>query len=423
MSFEDSNGNVGVSYRGSDADWTKGGANDWVFADLGEYFSGDSRQRQEALEFFDRVKNEDGNNYIYGHSLGGNLTSHTFLENHEQIQEAFTINGLAIDQAELDTPEKLAAFNSDKYNCNIICGDLVGNFKNYSLYENNVHFIQNNGEMPRNFASAHLVQAASCDENGNFKRTNRQEMEQEMGLGVRAVSHAAQFVRDTLSKIQHTYENARNAIAQAMDRVVPEKAKDFVDQAGKRIEEAVPAEWKEKAFDAKQKISDFGDSVKIKFEQTMVHDRETRIGIAENVIGAVKDFGDSIRNGFEQVEPTTDDFEMDGPMFNPTSKQQAQQSSMDLSKEINVNELYQDMIYAQVDVAQRFQEIKDREDVMGKGSGEISIDSLFSDSAPMSSLEEIDLGDIFQDNDMECGFEDIGICDIDFGDCEPNLER
>jgi hypothetical protein len=96
---------------------------------------------------------------------------------------------------------------------------------------------------------------------------------------------------------------------------------------------------------------------------------------------------------------------------------------MDLSQEIDVNELDQDMIYAQVNIAQRFQEVKDREAVMAKGSGEISIDSLFSDSAPMSSLEEIDLGDIFQDNDMEYGFEDIGICDIDFGDCEPNLER
>ena len=143
LAFIDNAGNRGISYRGSDFDFNKGGVRDWLESDMLEYFTNDSTQRKEALEFFEKNKDLSGNNYIYGHSLGGNLTSHVYLENYEEIANAFTINGNPINQKLLDTPEKIAAFNDpDKYDCNVICGDIVGHFKSTSKYNDNVKYIK-----------------------------------------------------------------------------------------------------------------------------------------------------------------------------------------------------------------------------------------------------------------------------------------
>ena len=115
------------------------------------------------------TKKTSGHNFLYGHSLGGNLTSHTFVENYEEINQAFIINGNPINQRLIDTPEKREAFNNKhKFQCNIICGDIVGMFKNYETYKNNVNYVCNNHLMNKSFISAHLVQSASYDEEGNF---------------------------------------------------------------------------------------------------------------------------------------------------------------------------------------------------------------------------------------------------------------
>ena len=136
LAFEDEVGNTGISYRGSDFDLAKGGARDWIEADMYEYFSGDSQQIKEAQEFFEKNKNKDGKNYVYGHSLGGNLTSHVYLEHYDEISEAFTINGNPINEKLLDTDEKVAAFNdSEKFHCYIVCGDMVGHLKSFDKYK------------------------------------------------------------------------------------------------------------------------------------------------------------------------------------------------------------------------------------------------------------------------------------------------
>ena len=90
---------------------------------------------------------EDANAF-FAENAGLNNTfaekvSHKILgENYEEINQAFIINGNPINQRLIDAPEKREAFNNKhKFQCNIICGDIVG---------------------------MHLVQSASYDEEGNL---------------------------------------------------------------------------------------------------------------------------------------------------------------------------------------------------------------------------------------------------------------
>lgn len=201
LTFIDSYNNIGISYRGSDFELSKGGFRDWLEADMLEYFTGTSTQIKEALAYFNAHKNCNGNNFLYGHSLGGNLTSHTFVENYEKIKQAFTINGNPINQKLIDTPEKVAAFNnSKKFQCNIICGDIVGLFKSCEIYKNNVTYIHNNSLMNKSFVSAHLVQAASYDELGNFIKSSEEEARKQLGQTTNLIVKLSQETREKLNK-------------------------------------------------------------------------------------------------------------------------------------------------------------------------------------------------------------------------------
>lgn len=202
ITFKDSYENVGISYRGSDFDFSRGGARDWLESDMLEYFKNDSTQRKEALKYFDENKSELGKNYLYGHSLGGNLTSHVFVENYNQIEQAFTINGNPINQKLIDTPEKVAAFNdSKKYSCNVVCGDIVSQFKSCSKYQNNINYIKNNENMKSSPLSAHMIQASSFDKDGKFIKTDKKEQIKKMGLFATSIMSFVQCIREFMNEI------------------------------------------------------------------------------------------------------------------------------------------------------------------------------------------------------------------------------
>lgn len=220
LTFEDSYGNKGISYRGSDFDFSKGGAMDWLEGDLLEYFKNDSSQVKEAMEYFEKNKSQTGNNYLYGHSLGGNLTSHVYVEKYNEINEAFTINGNPINQKLIDTDEKVAAFNNPKYNCNVICGDIIGHLKSCESYQNNVKYIKNNNEMKKSFISAHIVQSATYDENGNFVNVSKEEMKKEMGSMEIAFVRFTQNVREALNKIGTKFEHMKESFKEYKDSVL-----------------------------------------------------------------------------------------------------------------------------------------------------------------------------------------------------------
>lgn len=205
LTFVDSYGSRGFSYRGSDFGLFQGAVRDWVEADILEYFTGTSSQIKEALAYFNENKNSEGKNFLYGYSLGGNLVSHNYLNNHNEIREAFIINGNPLNQKLLDTQEKIAAFNDpEKYHCNIIGGDIIGHLKSSQLYKNNVRYIKNNDLLANSPVASHMVLSSTYDEYGNFVYIDEQEMIKEMGSGYRVLVSICQNIRELLNKMEST---------------------------------------------------------------------------------------------------------------------------------------------------------------------------------------------------------------------------
>lgn len=202
LTFEDSYGNTGISYRGSDLYISQVVIREWLESNILEYFSDTSTQVNESLEYFNKHKNINGNNYIYGHSLGGNLVSHVYLENYNEIKQAFSINGTPINQKLIDTDSKKEAFNNkDKFSFNVVCGDLVSQLKSNELYKNNVNYIKNNNSMKSSIFSAHMIQASSFDESGNFIKISETDMKKNTGYITFKFINISKFAREKMNQI------------------------------------------------------------------------------------------------------------------------------------------------------------------------------------------------------------------------------
>lgn len=207
MAFEDESGNKGISYAGSDFDIDAIG--DWVISDAGEYLTNDSQQARDAHEFFERNKDENGNNYIYGHSLGGNLTAHTYVKNYDEIQEAVTINGTPINTDEL-SKEQIEALNDPKYNCCVVGLDPVSQLKDYGDYADNVKYIRNNGEQGDNPLYAHSIQSATYDENGNLiLEDSKEKAYDKENILSKTFTDTAEFVHNGIKDIRNVQEYRR----------------------------------------------------------------------------------------------------------------------------------------------------------------------------------------------------------------------
>lgn len=173
--FIDENDNVGISYRGSDFDLGNGGLQDWIEADFFEYFTNDSPQRLLAIEFFQKHAFHK-NVYIYGHSLGGNLSSHVYAIYNQLISSVFILNGYPINPKLLHTQDRIDAFNADKYRYYCICGDAVSHIKSHGPYKNNVRYLKYNDEVPLSPFSAHLAQSITYD-NQSFVYENQDNID------------------------------------------------------------------------------------------------------------------------------------------------------------------------------------------------------------------------------------------------------
>lgn len=178
LTFTDSFGNVGISYRGSDTDISFNSLDDWLNANLREWFYSNSEQSECAIKYFEENKSTEGNTYLYGHSLGGNLTSHVFLEHFDEIEQAFVINPNPIRESFINTQEEISAFNDpNKFSYNVICGDIVAHLKSCDKYINNVNFIHNVDYTNNNLIDAHSVDAADIDDNGSFNVIENEQVE------------------------------------------------------------------------------------------------------------------------------------------------------------------------------------------------------------------------------------------------------
>jgi len=202
LTFEDFFGNVGISYRGSDLYISHVVIREWLESNILEYFYDTSTQVKEALEYFDKHKNIQGNNYIFGHSLGGNLVSHVYLVYHNEIKHAFSINGMPINQKLIKTEEQKVAFNNkDKFSFNIVCGDIVSQLKSCEVYKDNVNYIKNNDTMKPSILSAHMIQSSTMESEGNFIKITEAEMLNKTSPIIIGLINLSKFVRTEMNKI------------------------------------------------------------------------------------------------------------------------------------------------------------------------------------------------------------------------------
>ncbi len=173
IAFEDEKGNIGMSFRGTDVASVNELIKDSI-TDAKEYITDNDRQVVEAKQFFLANKNQEGHNYLYGHSLGGNLVEHIYSENYENIANAFTINPNHINEDLLDTPEKVQAFNDpDKFSCFVIGGDWVSELKKSDKFKNNISYVENNGKLKNNILSDHTIESGRFNDDGSFATTTK----------------------------------------------------------------------------------------------------------------------------------------------------------------------------------------------------------------------------------------------------------
>lgn len=175
MALTDTTGNTGITYRGTDVSNPKELILDSL-TDATEYITNSDTQVEQAIKFFEQYSGKDDTNFLFGHSLGGNLVEHVMVENADSIGNAFVINPEHISQDLLNMEEKITMFNDPKkFSCYVIGGDWVSDLKESNLFQNNIQYVKNNNSLKRNILSDHAVEAASINELGDFEITTRDE--------------------------------------------------------------------------------------------------------------------------------------------------------------------------------------------------------------------------------------------------------
>lgn len=122
---------------------------------------GDSAQKDEALDFFRRNKSPYGDNYLYGHSKGGELASEVYVEYYDEIRQMHVINPQPINPSQLDKKQR-EALKSDKVDVVIIDGDTVHSLGEWPFSDNNTRIIKNNGSQ-EGFFGPHMLGSAKIE--------------------------------------------------------------------------------------------------------------------------------------------------------------------------------------------------------------------------------------------------------------------
>lgn len=282
MCFEDEYGNRGFSFRGTDFNWEKGSfGGDVIQGDIGEWLTSDSPAAREAVEFFKENKNDNGQNHLYGHSLGGNMVSHVFAENHEDVEMAFTFAGLGINTKTL-SQEQIDAFNSEKFNCWIPEGDVIGLLKDFNDYSDRVFFCDVNEEYSQNPISSHIAQSSDTGTE-DLKQISREEAEQLMDkmAGVYAFCTGAHSLVDEFK--DRAKEAGQSIKEYAGERMHELKEMNYGAFASALLNSA--KEWAGKAFDmAREQIG-----------KDMTHE-------PKGIIDSIKGVGDYVKSHGEDFD-------------------------------------------------------------------------------------------------------------------------
>lgn len=122
VAFKDYEGNTGISFRGTDGISTES-VNDWL-DNATSMVSGTSVQSSQAEAFYDKNKDLDGKNYLYGHSKGGQLSQSVYVNNYDEIKGIHLLNPQPLNPYSL-TADQIAAMQSKKMDIVVVEGDYV----------------------------------------------------------------------------------------------------------------------------------------------------------------------------------------------------------------------------------------------------------------------------------------------------------
>lgn len=144
IAFEDYVGNVGFSFRGTETKKIFEFLND-VNTDVVTFINQGSASEQidDAKKFYISYRTLAASNFLYGHSLGGNLVENVYAGDYKNIYEAFLINPLHMNKSNLNNSQKNAFYDMKKFKCYIIEGDWVSglisaNCKQYEVVSNRI---------------------------------------------------------------------------------------------------------------------------------------------------------------------------------------------------------------------------------------------------------------------------------------------
>ena len=186
--FEDEVKNKYFSFRGTDVNFSGDGGVKGIFSDVvtdvKEYLTDDNIQLNEAMEIYNKNKNQNGNNFLYGHSLAGNIVNNIYLKDSDNVNKAFVVNALPLSDNKIGNSE---VFNNEgKYENIIIEGDWVSRLKGNNVIDNHI-LVDSGNDLNNNILSRHALESAMFDEKGNFVEIEKQVLDKSINAQVGVV--------------------------------------------------------------------------------------------------------------------------------------------------------------------------------------------------------------------------------------------
>lgn len=261
IAFEDTEGNVGITYRGTDG---ISSVND-MLDNAGSFATGTSYQSAEAEAFYVKNRDQDGDNYLYGHSKGGELSQSVYVNHYDEISELHNINPQPINPYSL-TPDQTAALNSDKVDVVVTEGDYVW-FLGGIPYLSRIRVMDNpEGDDP------HLFYLNRYDENGNIIPGSQPFWEYLAVGGLTLLSFPIQFIGSGIGWVYNTTVRivdfvkndlipfAQSVVDSLVDAVrkINNALHDFADTVGSFFNDLINGvkDWWNKTFNEGYKYAD-----------------------------------------------------------------------------------------------------------------------------------------------------------------------
>ncbi len=277
LALKDPNtGQVAISYRGTDGFTPESLKNDWP-DNMSSAITGDSIQVQEAIKFYEKNKSETGNNYIYGHSKGGELSAEVFAKYYSEIKKVHVFNPQPINMFKL-TAEQLEAFRSGKFDAVVVNGDIVWALGHPPFQVRFAKVVEKEGSDP---FWPHMLDAILFDDDGDiagelafsFHPTNANKMNlietilssltslgQVAYIGLNGVltlidltARAPYFIADFISNCLLNFSNISTITKDAFDRI----ANFFTDVAG------ILSTWWNKNFNSGYQYASLNPYIKV----------------------------------------------------------------------------------------------------------------------------------------------------------------